>query len=106
MKNFLLSLLLLVVNIFQGIGQSADFSVKPEEAIQVAVNIFFERFPDQIFNRENPEVIIIERRDFPVFYAVNFEHGFVLVSAFKNVWPVLAYSCEGKFSKPCDEQNV
>lgn len=106
MKNFLLSLSLLVLNIFQGIGQSSDFSVKPEEAIQVAVNIFSERFPNQNFNSEYPEVFIIERLDFPVFYAVNFEHGFVLVSAFKNVWPVLAYSCEGKFSKPCDEQNV
>ncbi len=42
----------------------------------------------------------------PLMYAVNFDRGFVVLSAAKNVWPVVAYAFEGSFTYPEKEQNV
>jgi len=40
-----------------------------------------------------------------VYYAVNFQTGFILVSAFEEVYPVLGYSFSGTYTAPTDQGN-
>ncbi|MBE0637172.1 MAG: C10 family peptidase [Bacteroidales bacterium] len=105
----------LILSFFSGlltlmlIAQS-NSKVDPLEAQLVAVNFINERFWDhQVITSAQFKVIEIVpnyEQEMLLYYAINFENGFVLVAGTRNAWPVLAYSPQGKFSQPDEEKNV
>lgn len=91
-------------------AQSDKLSVSLEEAKVLAFNFLNDRI---IVNQNNSvtellikEIVPVRDQEQVLYYALNFEKGFVLVAATKRVWPVLAYAMEGSFKKPIVEQNV
>ena len=105
------SRLLIIITLLLAVNEA--FSANPvsrEEAAIVARNFYFERI-NQIEETALADISIrnvvnIRQDDKQLFYAVNLESGFVLVSAHKNVYPVLAYAFEGRFDIPQKQQNV
>ena len=75
----------------------------------VATNFYRER-SNQYFNLSPTELKITEA--IPVYYdgklvyyAVNFEHGFILISAWEDVFPVLGYSFSGTYITTTEQKN-
>ncbi|RLD58917.1 MAG: hypothetical protein DRJ05_07200 [Bacteroidetes bacterium] len=80
--------------------------VNKQDAKQLALNFFWEKSGmaiDEIkFERE-----IVQFKDaVPVYYIFNMDEGFVIVAADDAVFPVLAYSYEGKFTEAELPKNI
>lgn len=108
MKNvytFLLSFLICLP-----LFASAGHFVEKSEAETLARNFYYERLSqfEQIdYKRISVHDVSLVKHDDPgLYYVVNLLEGFVLVSAWKNVFPILAYSFEGHFDTPKNEANV
>lgn len=88
----------------------AQNSVSEPEALIAARNFYFERV-NQIDVVGIDEIVIneielISDEDFQLYYVVNLHKGFVLISASKNTFPVLAYSFNDKFTNPAKNTNT
>jgi hypothetical protein len=107
MKSLILSFISVAIFILPVFSQN---QISETEARQVTQNFYFERINqieeiarDDIYIQD---VLLIEKNDQQLFYAVNLESGFVLVSAHKNVYPVLGYAFKGIFLEPDKQENV
>jgi len=80
-----------------------------EEARIVAKNFYYERISQihqvNFETLELKNVVTIKKDGKPLYYTININEGFVVVSAWENVQPVLAYSLEESFSTPEKEEN-
>lgn len=106
------SILLVFLAILFG-GSIAAFAgdkTTETEAALLARNFYFERI-NQVQETAWKDVGVldinlIENDGTELYFAVNMQKGFVLVSAHKNVYPVLAYAFEGRFESPEKQANV
>jgi len=102
MKNFtsiLIAIFFVLISTSVTIAEKAP-QVKVEA---VAVNFFWERY-SQYFDARYSDLEIIE--SIPVYtdrklvyHAINFNHGFILISAYDEVFPVLGYSFTDKYQQ-------
>ena len=96
-KSFAVLILLLMITItFAG-------EINRSTATKVAHNFYYERImqyePVDYHDIRIGEVIGIREGEKVVMYAVNIERGgFVLLSAYTNVRPVLGYAFDGKYT--------
>ena len=83
--------------------------VSAEKAKIVAGNFIFERLSQtrQVsFEALGfKDIQTINHNQKPLYFILNFSQGFVMVSAWENVQPVLAYSLEQPYSSPEEEEN-
>ncbi len=86
-------------------SQSDGYQITGRTAKLVAENFFFEQTIEEQDSAVG-EVLSFFKDAHKVFYAVNFTEGFVLVSAARNIWPVLAWSNRDHFHFPENEENV
>jgi hypothetical protein len=109
MKNLLPIIAACIIsNCFVSIPVIAG-EVSKEKATTLAVNFFSERYV-QYFDLSADglkveSVLLVREGDFPVYYAVNFTEGFILIAARDEVFPVLAYSFSGHYRQPTNQQN-
>jgi len=103
------SLLLFAIILLAQISSAQNF-VSEQEAANVARNFYFERIsasvniePDAI-NVNNIRLISIQQHG--IYYIVNLHKGYVLISATKNTFPILAYSFRGEFQMPGKLTNI
>ncbi len=85
----------------------ANNPITEKEATTVARNFYFERINQfdevDLGNISINEIKLISLDNLGIYYIINLHKGFVLISASKNTFPVLAYSFKSKFEIP--EQN-
>ena len=108
MKSFLLVLFSIL---FSGaVTVIASDKTTETGAALVARNFYFERINQvKVTAWQDVRILdtdLIEKDGKGLYYAVNLQDGFVLVAAWKNVYPVLAYAFEGSFGQPLKQQNV
>lgn len=108
MKTQIFTLLLIGIFLPQMVfsGNVVDEST----AATVARHFYFERInqlKDVPFDDISIEKIELKMtEETPAYYCVNLQEGFVLISAFKNTFPALAYSFDGKFQITEKEENI
>lgn len=74
--------------------------VSLETAIQVAKNLYVERYDVQLDKIKLENYFVEKSKDIILFYEINFKpDGFVIVSADDRVIPILGYSDKGKLNK-------
>jgi len=88
----------------------ANNLISEKEATTVARNFYYERI-NQMEKINLDEILIdeiklISNADQDLYYAINLHKGFVLISAAKNTYPVLAYGFDGKFVQPGETSNT
>jgi len=108
MKNYILISVLFLAFTAKAMAQSKEYHVSQQQALIAAANFLHERTfeKDESFSLEVHEIVPVFKNAHTVYYAINFEEGFVLIAGTANVWPVLAYSTEGHFTAPVNETNV
>jgi len=102
MKNF--TSILTVIIFFTIATSSVDAAKIPSSKVEtVAVNFFWERY-SQYFDARYSNLEIIE--SIPVYtdgklvyHAINVNHGFILISAYDEAFPVLGYSFTDKYQQ-------
>lgn len=104
------TLLIIIITAFTAISAIANNSVTEKEAKQVARNFYYERVNQtKEISLEKilvKEINLISNESHDLYFAVNLQDGFVLVSAYKNIFPVLAYAFDGAFANPEKQENV
>ncbi len=83
--------------------------VSREKAQIVAKNFYYERISQtRQISFETivlKEVQTISRNEKPLYYVVNIHQGFVMISAYETLQPVLAYSLENPWITPGNQEN-
>nr|NQU90680.1 C10 family peptidase [Bacteroidota bacterium] len=83
--------------------------IESDHAKTVATNFYFERYsqykPIQWKDITPENTIPVLHDGQLVYYAVNFISGFVLISAYDNVYPFLAYSFNQNYTHPEKQEN-
>ena len=107
-KLFFVITVYMISNCFAAVSIVAGEAGK-EKAQTLALNFFTERYV-QYFGLSGggpaiESVSLIDDDGFPVYWAVNFRKGFILVAAWDDVFPVLAYSFSGQYRQPGEQQN-
>lgn len=110
-KKFTICLLVISVITFNTMGLSANPArpVSPEKARIIARNFYYERISQTCrINFESLDIKdfkTITQNNEPRYFAINVHRGFVIVSAWENIQPVLAYSLEKSYFLPEKEVN-
>ncbi len=100
MKNFILIVTTLLI-----FNQSYAQTVPPDSGKTVAINFYYEKagfFSEIKKNEVGIKSTFLKKSDdnLPLYYIFNMvPDGFVIVSAQKNVFPVLGYSFEGNYNE-------
>jgi hypothetical protein len=83
--------------------------VSRDKAQLVAKNFYYERISQtwqiSFETMVLKEVQTISRNEVPLYYVVNIHQGFVMVSAYEMLQPVLAYSLEKPWCAPGNQEN-